>query len=162
MRQFQRSLGGKRSMRWSPGEPGRRAASRGRRRAGSAVVELAVLLPLLVLLFVIAVDFARVFHFSLMVTNCARAGALYAGAPTAAAESPFPDTRAAALAGAASLSPEPTITTTTGTDSTGQPYVQVTAAYRFDTITGFPGVPNKVNLTRTVRVDLAPAIPQAN
>lgn len=135
---------------------------RGRRRAGAAVVELAIMLPLLVLLFVIAVDFARVFHYSLTLTNCARAGALYAGDPTAAAESPFPNVQAAALAEAANLSPQPLITTSSGVDSAGRTYVEATAAYTFRTITGFPGIPNNVNLARTVRVDLAPASPDAD
>ena len=45
------------------------------RRSAVAVVELAVLLPLLMLLFVMTVDFARVFYFSLTLTNCAAQGA---------------------------------------------------------------------------------------
>ena len=47
-------------------------------RPGVATVELAVVLPLLCFLFVIAVDFARVFYFDLTVANCARSGAIYA------------------------------------------------------------------------------------
>ena len=66
-------------------------------RRGATVVELAVLLPLLVFVFVIAVDFARVFYYSLTLTNCARAGAMYASDPTTSAESPFASTQAAAL-----------------------------------------------------------------
>ncbi len=50
-------------------------------RRGVAVVELAVLLPLLVFLFVVTVDFARVYYFSLTLQNCARAGAMYASDP---------------------------------------------------------------------------------
>src|SRR5204863_18342 len=67
----------------------RRAKASGasrRSRRGVAVVELAVLLPLLVMIFLITVDFARVFYFSLTLTNCARAGALYACDPVAAVE----------------------------------------------------------------------------
>lgn len=138
------------------------AVPRCRRRAGVAVVELAILLPLLALLFVIAVDFARVFHYSLTLTNCARAGALYAGDPTGAVESPFASVQAAALAEAAHLSPPPQITARNGADNSGRAYVEVTAAYQFRTITGFPGVPNSVNLARTVRVDLAPATPDTD
>jgi Flp pilus assembly protein TadG len=47
-------------------------------RPGAAVVELAVLLPLLSLLFVIAVDFCRVYYHAQTLRNCAYAGALYA------------------------------------------------------------------------------------
>ena len=41
------------------------------RRSATAVVELAVLLPFLVMMFLVAADFARVFYFSLTLTNCA-------------------------------------------------------------------------------------------
>src|SRR5688500_14469174 len=89
---------------------------RGRRR-GAAVVELAVLLPLLVFLFVIAVDFARIFYYSVTLTNCARAGAMYASDPTTSGESAFASTQAAALADATNLSPPPTVTSVNGVDA---------------------------------------------
>ena len=133
-------------------------AARGKRR-GAAVVELAVLLPLLVFLFVIAVDFARIFYYSVTLTNCARAGAMYASDPTTNAESAFASTQAAALADATNLSPAPTVTSVSGVDAAGRPYVEVTAAYSFRTITGFPGVPNQVNLTRTVRMNVSAGVP---
>ena len=42
------------------------------------MVELAVVLPLLVFLFVVGMDYARVFQATVVVTNCARNGAMYA------------------------------------------------------------------------------------
>ena len=45
--------------------------------AGSALVELAVALPLLVLMMVCVVDFGRVFYMGIALTNAARAGAQY-------------------------------------------------------------------------------------
>ena len=128
-------------------------------RRGAAVVELAILLPLLVFLFVIAVDFARIFYFSVTLTNCARAGAMYASDPTTSDESPFASTQAAALADATNLSPAPTVTSVNGVDASGRGYVEVTAAYTFKTITGFPGVPNQVNLTRKVRMNVSAGSP---
>jgi Flp pilus assembly protein TadG len=129
------------------------------KRTGAAVVELAVLLPLLVMLFIVATDFARVFYFSVTLNNCARAGALYAYDPTAAPESAFASTQAAALAEATNLSPQPTITTTNGVDGSGRAYVEVTANYTFQTVTSFPGIPNNVQLSRTVRMFVAAATP---
>jgi len=41
-------------------------------RRGVAATELALLLPFLCFLFVITIDFARVFYFDLTVANCAR------------------------------------------------------------------------------------------
>jgi len=136
--------------------------ARARRRSGVAVVELAVLLPLLVLLFLLTIDFARIFYFSVSLTNCARAGALYACDPVTADESPFPSAEAAALADATNLSPQPTITSSNGTDSFGRPYVAVTAAFTFNTVTGFPGIPNQVPLSRTVKMYVAANTPNTN
>src|SRR3954451_8532118 len=48
------------------------------RREGAATVELALLLPFLCFLFVVAVDYSRVFYFAVTVQNCARNGAYYA------------------------------------------------------------------------------------
>jgi Flp pilus assembly protein TadG len=131
-------------------------------RRGTAVVELAVLLPLLLLLFVITVDAARIFHFSLTLQNCARAGALYASDPHVADESPFASVEEAALADAQSLNVEPTITQTSGTDASGHPYVDVTAACTFQTITGFSGIAQEMNLARSVRMRIKTITPDNN
>jgi len=129
---------------------------------GAAVVELAVLLPLLAFLFVIAVDFARVFYYSVTLTNSARAGAMYASDPTTMAESPFANVTEAALADATNISPTPTVTSTSGVDAAGQSYAEVSVAYTFTTITGLPGVPNQVNLVRTVRMNISASTPKTN
>ena len=129
-------------------------------RRGAAVVELAVLLPLLAFIFIISVDFARVYYYSITVTNCARAGAMYASDPTTASESPYPSVQAAALADATNLTPTPAVTSTSGTDTSGRGYVEVTVKYTFHTITGFPGVPNDVELARTVRMNISASIPK--
>src|SRR5690242_12886675 len=49
----------------------------GRSEAGNALVELAFALPILVLLMVAAIDFARIFYMGIALTNAARAGAQY-------------------------------------------------------------------------------------
>src|SRR5262249_31515546 len=54
----------------------RRSPRRNARTAAMAV-ELAVLLPVLVFLFAVGVDFARVFYYQLTIENCARNGALF-------------------------------------------------------------------------------------
>jgi Flp pilus assembly protein TadG len=125
-------------------------------RRAAATVELAVLLPFLVFLFVIAVDFARIFYFSQVIENCARQGALYASDPKAPAYNLYPSVQAAALADAPDLTPQPTVTSSTGTDQTGSAYVAVTVTWQFQTITNFPGVPNNVTLSRTVQMRMAP------
>ena len=134
-----------------------RATHRGRR--GVAVVELAVVVPLLVFLFVVTVDFARVYYFSLTLQNCARAGALYASDPYVADESPFASVQEAALSDATNLNPAPTVTQTSGSDASGRSYVEVTAAHSFKSITGYLGIPKLLNITRSVRMYSAAITP---
>src|SRR5205085_569737 len=43
-------------------------------RGGVAAVELALVLPVLMFLFLVAVDYSRLFHYAQMVSNCARNG----------------------------------------------------------------------------------------
>jgi Flp pilus assembly protein TadG len=131
-------------------------------RRGASVVELAVCLPLLVFLFVIAVDFARVYFVSITLANSARAGALYASDPATMDESPFANVTEAALADATNLTPAPTITQTNGTDGTGRAFVEVRAAYTFSTISQFPGVPNNLQVTRRVRMARNAITPSTN
>jgi Flp pilus assembly protein TadG len=126
-------------------------------RRGVASVELAILAPLLALLFVIAVDYCRVFYYSLTVANCARNGALHLSDPFSTAKSPYSNVTDAALADAANLSPTPTVTSTSGSDADG-PYVEVTVTYPFRTLTNFPGVPDQ-DISRTVRMGLAQQTP---
>lgn len=126
------------------------------------MVELAVLLPLLILLFVIAVDVGRVFHFSLTMQNCARAGAVYASDPHVAHESPFSTVEEAAQADAPNVSPPPKIRTEIRVDAAGRSYVEVTAAHTFTSISRFPGIAHKIELVRTVRMSLAAIKPDVN
>jgi Flp pilus assembly protein TadG len=125
-------------------------------RSAAAAVELAILLPFLAFLFVIAVDFARVFYYSQIVENCARNGALYASDPKAPNHHLYSSVQDAALADAGDLSPQPTVTSASGIDAAGNAYVQCTVSWQFQTITTYPGVPSTVNLTNTVQMRHAP------
>jgi Flp pilus assembly protein TadG len=147
------------------------------RPRGAAAVEFALLLPFLAFLFVIAVDWARIFYYSITVTNCARNGALYMSQQQSAktTTSPYTDSgyvnlyvnstnpvSDAALADAPNLQPAPTVTSTTGSDSYGS-YVEVTVSYQFKTVTNFSvgqfSVPSNNNVTRTVRMYVPPESP---
>jgi Flp pilus assembly protein TadG len=127
-------------------------------RCGASAVELALVLPVLGLLFVFAVDFARLYFYYSIITNCARNGALWASDPTAALESPYGNATAAALADwPAHVSPTPTVTPPHPELST--PNVQVTVTWPFTTLLSYPGLPNPINLTRTVQMRKAPSAP---
>lgn len=124
-------------------------------RAGIATVEFAVVAPLLILLFVIAVDFSRIFYYQVTLNQCARNGALYGSAlnsyqetswvtPWAVSVPPSDDNiKTVTIADGASLSPalqtsQVTVGHDMGTD--GNTAVQVTISYTFSTLTGFPGI----------------------
>lgn len=131
-------------------------------RRGAAAVELAVLLPFLAFLFVIAIDWARIFYYSITCTNCARNGALWAADPYAqqSGYSCYNSLASAALADAPNLNPAPTVTSTSGTDNSGNSYVAVSVTFPFQTISNFPGVPTTTSIVRTVQMDIAPSLPK--
>jgi hypothetical protein len=116
-------------------------------------------LPFLAFIFVVAVDWCRIFYFTVTVDNCARNGALYAFDDYAQAKSPYTSMTAAALADASNLTPPPTVATAMGVDANGQRYVECTVTYTYETITNFPGVPRDTVITRTVRLYRAPQVP---
>lgn len=127
------------------------------RDRGAATVELTLVLPFLLMVLVGTVDFARVFHFSLCLANCARNGAVYGSDPSLANKLPYESITEAALADAQNLSPAPEVASSFGTDSAGKRFVEVTVTYPFRMVTGFPGVPRSMNISRTARMRLTPA-----
>jgi len=132
------------------------------RRAGTAAVEMALVLPVLAFLAVISIDFARVFYFSQTVANCARNGALYESDSYTKAESPYKTLEEATFADASNLNDPAAplaVTRASGSDAQGHAYVEVTVTYTFKTITNFPGVPSSVPMRRTVRMAVAPPNP---
>lgn len=127
-------------------------------RRAAAAVELALMLPLLAFIMVITCDFARLYYHYLTITNCARNGALWASDPTTSAFSQYGTVQQAALADAANLSPQPTVTSSAATDANGNPSVSVTVTYSFQMATTYLGFPS-VALSRTVQMRVAPAVP---
>src|SRR5262249_50649586 len=119
----------------------------------------AILLPFLALMFLVAVDFCRVFFQSQTVQGCAAAGALYASGavPGDPSLSPADAAVQAALAEGASLSPPLAADDVTVTFANNQATVSVT--HSFTTITHFPGLPGTLMVTRAVTQDLAPKAP---
>ncbi len=146
---------------------------------GATAVELALVLPFLMFLFVIAIDYARVFYYGVILENCARNGAYYASNyPNASYlyndiygyknldDAIFKD--AANLVNPAKPDDNPkyvlTYSYTLDGDYTATPlpsgYVKLTMNWTFRTITQFPGVPGNVALQRTVIMKMAPSLPQ--
>ena len=144
-------------------------------RSAAATVELALLLPFLCFIFVVAIDYARLFYFAVTVQNCARNGAYYA--------SNYPnnnynyndiygytDLNDAVTRDAGNLTPAPTWSVAYSTSpsgpfdqstapTTGTVYVQVTVNWTFTPVTNYPGIPGSVTLARSSIMRMAPAMP---
>jgi Flp pilus assembly protein TadG len=128
-------------------------------RPAAAAVELALLLPVLTLLLIITVDFARLYYHYMTITNCARNGALWLCDPVAQTTSKYSTVDAAARADATNLDPSKlTVSSTSGTDANTNPYVEVTVTYEFPLITSYLGFKEQT-LSRTVRMRTAPVTP---
>ena len=129
------------------------------KESGHAILELAILAPMLMLLLFGMGDFARVFYAGIEVTNAAYAGAMY-GVQTVGTAKKLDAIRTAAKNDASDLKaasltvtpaqvckcPDNSAGSCTGTCSGGgklRLYVQVTATYPFQTLVKYPGV-NKV------------------
>jgi hypothetical protein len=120
---------------------------------------LALLLPSIALLFVIAVDFCRVFHYYTVITNCARAGAVYASDPYSDVTPAYASVSAAALADWPSGLGDPPNVSSTPVTVDGHTYADVQVTYTFRTVVSYTGVPATVSLSRTVRVRVAQQLP---
>jgi hypothetical protein len=149
---------------------------RGARRA-TASVELAVLLPFLVALFLFAADFARVFYVTITLENSIHNAALFGSqvfdnqnqhwignqqyweGPSGQLVSAEKVT--AELDGT-NISPalaDSNIQVTSGTDADGNPVNIVTITYTFTTIVPYPGIPSPLTIVRKAQVRVAPATP---
>lgn len=124
-------------------------------RRGVAATEFALLLPIVCICFVITVDYARIFYYTMAVTDCARQGAMYGSQnPTNANDTT--NIQAVAKRDAGDLD-STLINVSSTTDSATNPtYVTVTATYPFRTITNFPGITSYTMLSRSVTIPVTP------
>jgi len=129
-----------------------------RAHRGAAAVEFALILPFLCFAFVAAVDFARVFYYSIAVNNCARNGALY-GSKDQAHALDTAGIQTAAQLDTVNLDVTKVGVTSSTDSSTSPNYVTVTVTYPFTTITQYPGITSQITLSRTVQMSVVPATP---
>jgi Flp pilus assembly protein TadG len=130
-----------------------------RAAVGAAAVEMAFVLPLVLLLTFAAIDFGRIVHANLVVSNAARCGAEY-GAMHEFTSYTRPSWEAqirsaiedemAGLQGFSATNLQSTYTTTT--DSDGLFQLKVRASYPFTTIINWPGVPAQVQLSHEIEM----------
>lgn len=143
------------------------------RQRGAALVELAVILPLLLLVLIGATDFGRMTYLSVLVSNAAAAGARYAsqsidnaGDITAVRNAALADIGTRGIGRDLTVDAERFCTcapsdTATSCDSlcplvAGYPsqprmFVEVSVATTFDTVFEYPGLPRSVTIARQLR-----------
>ena len=127
------------------------------RRRGLASAELAVVLSTLMFICLATCDYARCIYATVTVANCARNGALYECDPAFAKSTPYTSLTAAVQADAGNLSPAPSGTSATVTDSNGNQTVAVTVTYPFQCLVSYPGIPSSFTISRTVTMAAAPS-----
>jgi Flp pilus assembly protein TadG len=127
-------------------------------RPGAAAVELAILLPFLALMFLVSVDFCRVFYYTQTLQGCAEVGALYASGTA----QPPPNTSATDAATQAALAEgtllSPALTSSNVSVSVTGNSATVTVTYGFQTLVPYPGLARTLTLTRTATMTMAPAV----
>lgn len=137
-------------------------------RSAAAAVEMAIMLPILVFILIVAIDFSRLFYYDTILYNCARNGALYQCDPMGQPNSPYANWQAAALAdsfgpdGTTSLFNPPLTAADFAMQNgtiNGQPTVTVTGTWNFPMVTTYLGFGNvqlqrQVTMRRTINTPL--------
>jgi Flp pilus assembly protein TadG len=146
-------------------------------RRGNAIVETALLLPLLIGFFLFAIDFARILYYTITIENCVQDAALFGSLvfdnqnqqwvgnvqywanPNGTIVS---QESAVCLLDGTNLNPPipgANISISSGTDADGNPVNLVSVTYTFNTIVPYPGIPSPVTITRSAQIRIAPPVP---
>lgn len=118
---------------------------------GQAMVELALLLPILVFGLIGGADMARAYAAQLSTQNAARAGAEAAVLGAATTDAQIATYARAELAGPGLNASAATVTVTHTTVS-GVNYVRVRVSYVWNTLVPWPLVPNTVTFDRSTQM----------
>ena len=140
-----------------------------RSQSGAALVEFALVTPLLMLILMGLVEIGRFAYFSILVGNAAHAGAFYGSQTITTAgdstgmqnavlndgqnvtglqASPAPTTFIQCWNGATTAAPSASGACTTSGYHAVE-YVQVSATGQFSALINWPGIPQQMNLTRS-------------
>jgi Flp pilus assembly protein TadG len=125
-------------------------------RRGAVVVEMAVLLPFMVFIFLMTVDFCRIFYVTQTLQSCAYSGALYGSQVAGSSSGAQAAAQAAAVAEGTTLNPALTDNQVTYSPPDANNNIKVTVTYPFKTLTPLPGFSLTTNLSRSVTMVVAP------
>jgi Flp pilus assembly protein TadG len=141
----------------------------GRRDRGSAMVEFCLVFPVLLLMMMGTLDFARAFRAAIIVASAARAGVQFGSLnPANAADSTgmngaaLNDATGQGVTGitansrnyCACITSNTEVSCSTGTCAGDTPagYVETRTQYTFQSVIRYPGVPRNMVLTRTAKM----------
>lgn len=128
-------------------------------RKGAATVEFALLIPLLMFLVGIGVDWARAFYYHLTITNAARNAAIY-GSGSPARSTDTAGIEAMARRDTTSLGDGVSVSSTVVTVNSID-YLKVTVSYAFSPVSGLPGTPSSQTIFQTSEMRVLPTAPRA-
>jgi Flp pilus assembly protein TadG len=126
-------------------------------RRGAALLEAAIVLPLMIAMIGIAADYSRIVYSTVTLSGSARNAALYEFDPYSFQESNYSSYSNAAGADATNLT-NVTYSMSSATTN-GVPTVTVNANYTFQTIARWFVLPAQKNVTRTVVIRQAQLVP---
>lgn len=129
------------------------ATRRGQARRGAAATEMAIVLPFLVLMFSVTLDFARLYFTTQTLDNAAFAAAMYASGTSWSSDANSEAVNAACAEGV-SLNPPLAAANVSITQGSGT--VTVTITYTCQQITPVFSATRSVTLVRTVTMNVAP------
>jgi len=127
-------------------------------RRGAALVETAIVLPVMIILVGIAVDYSRIMYSTVTLSGSARNGALYEFDPMNAAESNYVSYSTAATADGTNLGSNLVLSESTST-ANGQTDVTVLANSKFRTISSWFILPANTSVNRSIVVRKAQITP---
>jgi Flp pilus assembly protein TadG len=128
------------------------------RRRGAALVEAAIMMPVMILVIGIAVDYSRVVYSSVTLSGSCRNGAMYEFDPFTTTESNYANYSAAAQADATNLLNNVAFTKSTATVN-GITTVAINSSSNFRTLSSWLILPAEKNVKRTIVVRQAQLIP---
>ena len=132
------------------------------KRRGAMAVEMAILLPLLMFMAVVGVDYARIFSRAIVIEAASR-NACYWAAQHPDNSVNTTGIQAVALRDLTEFTTggvTPTITSQKYNGGDGFEHIRVTVTVNFSTVSNFPGVPSSTNLSRTTDMRICPKTPK--
>lgn len=129
------------------------------RRRGAALVEAAIVLPVMLVLIGIGVDYSRVFYSSVTLSGSSRNAAIYEFDPFSYSESNYGSYTAAAQADATNLTNNVSFTRTATLAANGSTSVTINSTSNFKMLASWGILPTSKNVNRTVVIRQAQLMP---